>query len=784
MGINLNGRSINGDGITQDKFNEILKNSNYSEKEKKAALDIFTKFAAMDNDKTTLSADEAKLAFAELEKLNTDNDNDVSKKELKQGKNGSDYQKALAEAGKSAVELFYSSLSGKPDAHLSKDKTGNIVDVHLSKDKDGNTVVTTLNDKNTVPTKDDDFKTTVYDDKGEVKHEDKHEEPPKLTDNDIQATFLKYITNSKDFDGILFGKNTLNGFFAGDNPQLKVINENGKVGIEYNGKMYNMRGKDGDIRFEYDGDAENKGAETLQHAILNSNSDDAVHKYHNHGEAINSGSTYDVENGTIKHTNKDSVSQTQTFASMLMNGNEKSTLTLDKQRSKDGSFETTAEHIIKTLDSNEGGEAEPGISMKELISYLKAAETEAKGLNENQATGARKFAKGVDLDLKDLANIGVVFKKYDKNQNGILNEQELQKLLNDLKEESMSKLAQGEKIAEYKGPDTASSTDNGSKTQPRARTANRTRNEVDINGNKTGEKIQYDYENGLRTVVKDGKEDLKGNIAEESDPSFGLGKKRFVYIEGLPIEVRAELKLDEESKSKIVEVKDRNGSVRYYKVDISKTKGKEDTYKLGDELVKNGKKMVSRQQLTNDICKQLGIRGENIKLPDNITAEYGKNGKMTFKLNGRICNSNFARVAIMRANSKAKGLDDGQRKVELSRLRNKNKKPISSQLNYNENGKLDNRNIDISNLEKIYATDSISVLLRDFMKKNKDVSIDKQTYKISSSEIRSKSGEVLVKYENGKFYNSKGKEIDIYKARDILDKASDNLASLIQKFKE
>ena len=772
MDINLNGRSINGDGITQEQFNEILlKESKFSEKEKKAALDIFTKFAAMDNDTTTLSVDEAKQAFAELEKLNTDNDNDVSKKELKQGKNGSDYQKALAEAGKSAVELFYSKISGNTD-------------VHLSKDKAGNTVVTTLNDNNTVQTNDDDFKTTVYDDKGEVKHEDKHEEPPKLTDKDIQATFLKYITNSKDFDGQLFSSNILDRFFAGDNPQLKVINENGKVGIEYNGKMYNMRGEGADIRFEYDGDAEKKGAETLQHAILNSNSDDAVHKYHNHGEAINSGSTYNVKNGTIEHTNKDSVSQTQTFASMLMNGNENSTLTLDKQRSKDGSFETTAEHIIKTLDSNEGGEAEPGISMKELISYLKAAETEAKGLNENQATGARKFAKGVDLDLKDLANIGVVFKKYDKNQNGILNEQELQELLNDLKKDSMSKLAQGEKIAEYKGPDTASSTDNGSKTQPRARTANLTRNEVTINGNKTGEKIQYDYEKGLRTVVKDGKEDLEGNIAEESDPGFGVGKKRFVYIEGLPIEVRAELKLDKESKSKIVEVKDRNGSVRYYKVNISKTEDKDDTYKLGDELVKNGKKMVSRQQLTNDICKQLGIRGENIKLPDNITAEYGKNGKMTFKLNGRICNSNFARVAIMRANSEAKGLDDGQRKVELSRLRNKNKKPISSQLNYNENGKLDNRNIDISNLEKIYATDSISVLLRDFMKKNKDVSIDKQTYKISSSEIRSKSGEVLVKYENGKFYNSKGKEIDIYKARDILDKASDNLASLIQKFKE
>lgn len=772
MGIDLNGRSIDGNGITQDTFNERLNQSNYSEKEKKAALDIFTKFAAMDNDTTTLSVDEAKQAFAELEKLNTDNDNDVSKKELKQGKNGSDYQKALAEAGKSAVELFYSSLSGKSDAHLSKDKTGNIVDVHLSKDEAGNTVVTTLNDNNTVQTNDDDFKMTFYDDKGEVKHEDKHEEPPKLTDNDIQATFLKYITNSKDFDGKLFGENTLNGFFAGDNPQLKVINENGKVGIEYNGKMYNMRGKDGDIRFEYDGEGpKNKGAETLQHAILNSNSDDAVHKYHNHGEAINSGSTYNVEKGTIKHTNKDSVSQTQTFASMLMNGNEKSTLTLDKQRSKDGSFETTAEHIIKTLDSNEGGEAEPGISMKELITYLKAAETEAKGLDENQATGARKFAKGVDLDLKDLANIGVVFKKYDKNQNGILNEQELQELLNDLKKDSMSKLAQGEKIAEYKGPDTASST----KTQPRARTANRTRNEVTINGNKTGAKIQYDYENGLRTVVKDGKEDLKGNIAEESDPSFGLGKKRFVYIEGLPIEVCAELKLDEESKSKIVEVKDRNGSVRYYKVDISKTKGKDDTYKLGDELVKNGKKMVSRQQLTDDICKQLGIRGENIKLPDNITAEYGKNGKMTFKLNGRICNSNFARVAIMRANSGAKGLDDGQRSVTIS------EKNIPSQLNYVDD-KLNSRDIDISNSE-LFADRSTGWKLRDYLKKN-SIMIDNKEYNVSSTKIVDKSGNVLVEYKNGKFFDAKGKEIHEDKIVDLLNKAKDknNLARIVQNF--
>ena len=770
MGINLNGRSIDGNAITQDKFNEILKNSNYSEKEKKAALDIFTKFAAMDNDNTTLSVDEAKQAFAELEKLNTDNDNDVSKKELKQGKNGSDYQKALAEAGKSAVELFYSSLSGNTDVHLSKDETGN-------------TVVTTLNDKNTVPTKDDDFKMTVYDDKGEVKHEDKHEEPSKLTDKDIQKTFLKYITNSNDFDGELFGSNTLDGFFAGDKPQLKVINENGKVGIEYNGKMYNMRGEGADIRFEYDGEGtENKGAETLQQAILNSKSDDAVHKYHNHGEAINSGSTYDAATGTISHgTNKDSVSQSQTFASMLMNGNENSTLTLDKQRSKDGSFETTAEHIIKTLDSKDSeGKSDDEISMKELISYLKAVEVESNGLNENQATGARRFAKGVDLDLKDLANIGAVFKKYDTTGNGKLDKNELQNLLNDFKKKknSMSKLAQGVEIAKYKGPDKTNPKDNDPVTQlhtPRTRTANRTRNEVDIKGNKTGEKIQYDYENGLRTVVKDGKEDLKGNIAEESDPSFGLGKKRFVYIEGLPIEVRAELKLDEESKSKIVEVKDRNGSVRYYKVNISKTEGKVDTYKLGDELVKNGKKMVSRQQLTDDICKQLGIRGENIKLPDNITAEYGKNGKMTFKLNGRICNSNFARVAIMRANSEAKGLDDGQRSVTISG------KNLPSQLNYVDN-QLNSRDIDISNSE-LYADKSTGWKLRDYLKKN-SIMIDNKEYNVSSTKIVDKSGNVLVEYRNGKFIDAKGKEIHEDKIVDLLNKANDknNLARIVQNF--
>lgn len=651
MGINLNDRSINSGDITREQFEKKL--GDVKQKQKDSALKIFDFFAGDDK---TLSADEAKLAFAELEKLNTNNDDEVSKKEIKAGKNGTDYQKTLSEAGKSAVELFYSSIKGNTA-------------VHLSKDNNGNAVVTTLDDKKTVTTNDDVFQETTYD-RTTGKSQEQPKTPPKenkpeIKNDDIKKSFLKYITNSQDFDGELFGKNILDDYFGGETTQLKIINENGKVGIEYNGKMYNMRGSGADIRFEYDGE---KGqGETLQEAILNTKSDDAVHKYHNHGEAINSGSTYDIATGTINHgTNKDAVSQVQTFASMLMNGNENSTLTLDKQRGKSESFDTTAEHIIKTIDSKDSEDKSDGeITMKELISYLKAAEKETKGLDDGQATGARKFAKGVDLDLKDLANIGAVFKKYDTSGNGKLNKEELQNLLDDLikKKKSMSKLAKEANKYEYKGPDdkgkpSTPTTPSTNPQEPMNRTANRTRNQVTIDGIKNGQKVQYDYENGLRTVVKDGKEDLEGNIAEESDPTFGLGKKRFVYIKGLPIEVDAELiniKGDKDKTKRLVQVKDRNGSIRYYQVNQNDDK----SYQLGNEQVKQGDKFVSRTDLTKDICSSLGIRGENIKLPENLTAEYDKKGKLVYKLNGRICNSNFARVAIMKANTGTEGLDDG-----------------------------------------------------------------------------------------------------------------------------
>ena len=146
---------------------------------------------------------------------------------------------------------------------------------------------------------------------------------------------------------------------------------------------------------------------------------------------------------------------------------------------------------------------------------------------------------------------------------------------------------------------------------------------------------------------------------------------------------------------------------------------------------------------------------------------------MTFKLNGRICNSNFARVAIMRANSDAKGLDDGQRIATISG------KSIPSQLNYVDN-KLSSRDIDISNSE-LYNFKHTGETLRDYLKEN-SISIDNKEYNVSSTKIVDKSGKVLVEYRNGKFFDAKGKVVHEDKIKDLLYNAKNNLARIVQNF--
>ena len=410
------------------------------------------------------------------------------------------------------------------------------------------------------------------------------------TTKNMVSNFFQYITQDKEFTGTLVNEQKM---------ELPAGCTQTDKGIEFGGKLYVMRGGEGDdpLRFECD-----DTQKTLRQALSEANSDDAVHKYHNHGDAVNDKSTYNKESGTISHDNDETaVSQTQTFASMLMNGAKASRLTLDEQKGKNGNTTTTGETILNTINTDN----DDGITMKELISYLNAVQQESRTVQN--PTGARKFAKGVDLDAKDLSNISKVFKKYAGDDNK-LQKEELQKLLDDLKTKSMSDLATGEDDKYIGEKD-----NNDDKIEPNSTPKPKKEPEIRNNGNRTrkvrqdvktegyGEKQRYDYHNGVRTaLVKKGNElyeDENGNLAQVGHSS--LFKKRFEYIEGLPKEVRAKVidgKIEgSDDNKKIVQVKDKDKNVTYYMVNTTD----DNKYQLGEQLFKNNDDTFTVSQQNN-----------------------------------------------------------------------------------------------------------------------------------------------------------------------------------------
>ncbi len=433
------------------------------------------------------------------------------------------------------------------------------------------------------------------------------------------SKFFQYVTQDKDFDGTLANNQKM------ELPAGCTKKDNG---IEFGGKLYVMRGGEGDdpLRFECD---DNK--KTLRQALSEANSDDAVHKYHNHGDAVNDKSTYNKESGTISHDNDETaVSQTQTFASMLMNGAKASRLTLDEQKGKNGNTTTTGETILNTINTGN----DDGITMKELMSYLNAVQQESQTVKN--PTGARKFAKGVDLDAKDLSNISKVFKKYAGDDNK-LQKEELQKLLDDLKNQSMSDLATGEDdkyIGENKPEDKIKPNSTPKpKKEPVENNGNRTRKvKKDVKTEGYGEEKRYDYHDGVRTALVEngGKlyEDENGNLAQVGHSS--LFKKRFEYIEGLPKEVRAKV-IDGKignNEYDIVQVKDKAGETTYYNIVQSNNR-----YKLGEQLIKKNDKFVPRSQAEDSLKAQLGL--ENVDIPKDFTLYYDKNNQIKIKENGK-----------------------------------------------------------------------------------------------------------------------------------------------------
>ena len=449
----------------------------------------------------------------------------------------------------------------------------------------------------------------------------------------VVSKFFQYVTQDKDFDGTLANNQEM------ELPAGCTKKDNG---IEFGGKLYVMRGGEGDdpLRFECD-----DNHKTLRQALSEANSDDAVHKYHNHGDAVNDKSTYNKESGTISHDNDETaVSQTQTFASMLMNGAKASRLKLDEQKGKNGNTTTTGETILNTINTDK----DDGITMKELMSYLNAVQQESRTVQN--PTGARKFAKGVDLDAKDLSNISKVFKKYAGDDNK-LQKEELQQLLDDLKNQSMSDLATGKDdkyIGEKNKPEDKIKPNNTPKPKKEPKipnNGNRTRKvKQDATTKGYGKEKRYDYHNGVRTalVEKDNKlyEDENGNLAQVGHSS--LFKKRFEYIEGLPKEVRAKV-IDGKignNEYDIVQVKDKAGETTYYNIVQSNNH-----YKLGDQLIKKNDKFVPRSQAEDSLKAQLEL--ENVDIPKDFTLYYDKNNEVKIKENGKkIDDKSYIRIKI------------------------------------------------------------------------------------------------------------------------------------------
>lgn len=440
---------------------------------------------------------------------------------------------------------------------------------------------------------------------------------------------------------------------------IEYNNETKQATVKFNDVAYTVqKDADGNIVIQND-DAK----QSLQQAVLESESTDDAKTYHHRGRMGNDNSTYDAETGTINHgKNKNYVAQTQTFASMLMNNNENATLTIDGQLESDGTRRAlSGEEVINTMDAG-GDNKDKKLSLQELISYLQASHTESDGVvKAGQNNGSRVYAGSVDIDIKDLANIGKVFAKY-AGDDKLMDASELDQLITDLKTKgkTMTSLAGQEGTAYV----THTTTEVPVETTPeetvlehgREVTANRTR-KIDTDpsdGNRNGVKGNYHYESGVRSaVVQEGDKtyvDNKGNIAVMD----ATGKNEFIYIQGLQAEVDARVqhnaKVDGNAPNNggVIEVEDKNGNTTFYAYNNDNDNK---TYTLGEQLVKRGKKdFVTAKQLKADGLKAVGITNDS-NIPKDLKMEYDNNGKIVFKYKGANVSTNVAKVIIMKYNT-------------------------------------------------------------------------------------------------------------------------------------
>ncbi len=670
-GIN-GGDFIKKEGITRTQFENQLKSQGVKNEKLNEAMSVFDRYAESNNAEGeaqgTLNTVEQGLIRDKFSQMDIDGDGKVKKGEFKQQGEDINYK-----VYKQFINAF-NNLTASGDVVTVTEDTD---------DTDFNNV------KNPTNPQENDVQGYRYTE-GQPVVPPKPQHTPEFNDaKDVKKAIYQYLSGKTDLSDAdiesMDDLDALNGL------NFEIADKGADtVNVKYGDKVFILhKTADGKYSIDSQPDANGNGT-TLQEELLNSSTTDTKHNYRNrHGIAGNNQSTYTQDGISNTSKNRQHVNPVQTFTSMVLNNTEDSSLTIDKG--------LNGSDIIAEI--NKGNETDvEEISMHDLIKYIKASVKEAKKTTaDGKNYGTRTAASDVDFDLKDLTNLGIIFKKYDADGNGKLKADELDKLIHDLTNgKTMTGIAKESKDQRYtyNKPETKPTqptpphNDNGGGggADPEPPTPqfkphygavvskpDRTRHTAGTNKD-SAQDVNYVMDGGRRILV----EQVDGqwrtvenqNIAEFQDHGlFGAGNKDFIKINGLSSNVRAEVVDGNLRSSMRIKIKDANGNTTYREV----TPNGDGTYNLGKVVDKKGKDVADN---TQQILSDLGMTNtDGVKIPQDLSVEK-KNGKLLCKLKGRTVTADVARAHIRALNSnpevhhingpKAKGEVTSQRNTTVS----------------------------------------------------------------------------------------------------------------------
>lgn len=761
-GIN-GGDYVKKEGITRANFETQLKNQGVKEQKLNDAMSVFDRYAESNNaegeGQGVLNTIEQGLVRDKFSQMDINNDGTLTKKEFKQQGEDINYK-----VYKQFINAFNNLTS-----------SGEIVTITEDTDK----------------TDFDNVEHPENPQENDVQGYRYTEEPtapptpqptPEFKDNDaVKKIIYQYLSGNnnltdEDIEN-MDNMNALNGLTFD-------VKEGGtdKVEVKFGDKVFILhKTANGQYSIDSQADADGNGT-TLQDEILNSETTDVKHNYRNrYGIAGNSQSNYGNEGIINTSRDRQHVNPVQTFTSMVLNNTEDSSLTIDKG--------LTGENIIAEINKGKGdNEKVTEISMHDLIKYIKAAVKEAgTTTSESKNFGTRTAAKDVDFDLKDLTNLGIVFKKYDKDGSGKLDKGELDNLINDLTHgKTMTGIAKAsnEQRYTYNKPDTTPTPNphhdndgggNPNPTPPKFKPhygaivskPDHTRHSAGTNKD-AAQDVSYVMDGGRRILVEkvDGKWRTveNQNIAEFQDHGFmGAGNKDFIKINGLSSNVRAKVVGGRLRGNMVIEIKDTNGNKTYRQV----TPNGDGTYTLGELVDRNGHTIEDNsQQILND----LGMTNvDGIKIPQDLAVEK-KHGKTTYKIKGREVNADVARsyIRALNSNPEVHHINGPKAKGEVTAPQqntSKNTFLVSNAKSTVITGDNNKPTAVVTNISDFSSVGFSSYSAMQILDGRDNGSMG---FQYSSREIQDKNGRTLIRHQDGKFYDANNRELSRSEAQLLL----------------